>query len=527
MKLSWLFGGVLIFAAGCTSTGAAVGNSTTQQNIQSIFEIPQNPIQVNITLDSTNQTQALISPEGGNLTAQGADGTVYVLEIPAKALVTDTNIRMTPVSAITGLPFGDGTTFTVHLEPEGLQLYETAVLTITPPNDLPVDQQLMFDYHGQGDDLILAIPVLDSKEIKIQVTHFSGYGVTKGLLADIEPVRERIGGSAERRLQTRVAEELSRERQRQLLGNTDGESSVDFPAYFEEFYSQVVEPRLAAAGESCAAGRLALQTVLGYDRQRQLLGISESGGTSIDSDLMGTVANVCMQEEYEMCRDDHIVHRIIPAWLGLERQYQLLGLGTGESGTPVIENAKEYVRRCLSFELQFESDAEMHEEGGGYTSSVESKITYQVDPDNLGNLATQAPLINTAFEARMDGCSVTSNRGGATFELQDFSFSVDYHSAQDQVGYVRDINLTYFPGATKESYSINCDGSQFSFPESPLWSAIFLSLHQDEFNQAGGFVADGWEINGHELFATREWIKDEPSMASTERGTFKLYHRPK
>ena len=227
-------------------------------------------------------------------TATGADGTRFLLEVPAGALASDTTIRMTPLSALAGMPFGSSP-LAVQLEPEGLQFYADAFLTITPAAPIPLAEQLFFTYQGLGDNLILAVPDTTSSEIRLRLGHFSGYGVTKGLLADIEPVRARLGGSAEARLQNAIAEQLTRARQAQLLGS--GEAvDVDFEGYFQQFEEQVVKPRLAAAGESCAAGRLALQTLLSLERQKQLLGITESGGQLFDPVLMDTDAGVCMQE---------------------------------------------------------------------------------------------------------------------------------------------------------------------------------------------------------------------------------------
>jgi hypothetical protein len=43
---------------------------------------------------------------------------------------------------------------------------------------------------------------------------------------------------------------------------------------------------------------------------------------------------------------------------------------------------------------------------------------------------------------------------------------------------------------------------------------------------AGGFILENWEVTGGEAFASKEWIKEDSSIGLTERGTFKLYHRP-
>lgn len=97
-----------------------------------ILDIPADPVQIAVTTDPSYAVEAVVSLDGGELTANGADGTVYHLVIPPNSLQFETQITMTPVAAINGLPFGDGQSYAVQLAPEGLFLYESAVLTITP-----------------------------------------------------------------------------------------------------------------------------------------------------------------------------------------------------------------------------------------------------------------------------------------------------------------------------------------------------------------------------------------------------------
>ena len=97
--------------------------------------------------------------------------------------------------------------------------------------------------------------------------------------------------------------------------------SIDpgFWDYIEKTWKQyVLNPRLAAAGQNCAAGRLAIQTVLSMERLFQLGGVPFSSGVDW-VDLLPKVAKVCVQEEYELCRDQHIIHRIIPVILGISQ----------------------------------------------------------------------------------------------------------------------------------------------------------------------------------------------------------------
>ncbi|TLM99885.1 hypothetical protein FDZ74_17365, partial [bacterium] len=335
-----------------------------------------------------------------------------------------------------------------------------------------MDQQIFFGYEADGNNLSLATPVVESKEIKLRLLHFSGYGVTKGLLADLEPVRARIGGSAEARLQSVIAEQLSRERQRQLLGAAESsESVVDFENYFKQYEEQVIKPRVAAAGESCAAGRLALQTVLGFERQKALLGMEDAGSLAEYGDLMATVSSVCVKEEYELCRDEHVIHRMIPVWLGLERQAQLLGMAeAGGAISAALLEARDLTAKCLSFELVFESQAVFDGgNGGGYDSTVESKIKIRFNPEEI-SIKGQSALVNKAFTFKVPRCTVTSNRGGGTFDVASLAYLDDARNESNPLGPVRDFTLTYFPGVTSESFTVACkDTPPYASPPNGLW----------------------------------------------------------
>ncbi len=563
MKLRWMaFAGIffLLFSAcGLTQAvqeGISSGGSSADKEY--VFSANADPINVTVALDESRGVQFDVPVGGGILTAQAADGTAFTLAIPPDALLTETTIHMIPVSSLEGLPFGSNP-LAVQLEPEGLTFNNYVTLTITPPQEIPLDQQILFGYMGSGQDVILAPPVVNSPEIKIQLLHFSGYGVTKGLLADIEPVRERIGGDAERRLQSLAAERLGAERQRQLLGSGESEGNLDLDDLFKQFEEQVVKPRVAAAGESCAAGRLAMQTLLGFERQKQLLGAGDEGGMASVMDLMNTVGLVCVKEEYEMCVEDHIIHRMIPVWLGMQRQAQLLGMAPDGPTSEALQVAKDLTQKCLTFELQFESQGVFDDSyGGGYTSVVKSKIPIKFNADEIA-MRGQAPLYNESFEFSIEGCSVTSNRGGGTFDATSLAYVADTRSVTDEVGYVRDLKLIFFPGVTSESFTVTCeDTPPYTSPPTPLWTGIFLVTHEQElvmqegegqgitgvpniditgmmmgmgmsaasFPPGMGFVAEEWEVMGGEYFAKKEWVKEDGGLGLVEAGTLKLYHRP-
>ncbi len=514
---------------------------------QAIFAPTRPPIDLTVTLDPAAAASAVIPVEGGDIEATGEDGTVYQLSIPDDALIEATEIRMTPVASLDGLPTGGSVNFAVQLAPDGLQLFDFATLTITPSAELPIEEQVPFGYDGDGKGLFIAAPVVDEPAIQLLIQHFSGYGVSRGLLADIEPERDRLGGSEERRLQSQVAEALARERQRQLQG---GEAGLDiaelFGSAFEEFERTVVEPRVRAAGESCATGRLALETVLGLERQRQLIGMSDGSGLPVD--LMSTVAHVCMQEEYELCRDEHVVHRMIPVTLAFERQRQLLGIA--DPAAKAFE--EDLAVRCLTFTLVLESEAELKEQGFRATSNVESETTLRYEPSGLVIRGSSA-LTNTDFEVKVPKCGATPHPSDSTVDVMSLTWVTAPRGAGDELGAITDYTLTWLPNPTAESATIACPLMKKFELTLGLWSLLFPILHQDEIQVAaspgafaflqggagpfqlpdlqpienpGPFRTTGWTVAEDELLAEKEWSKSGRGGKISEEGSFELHHTP-
>jgi hypothetical protein len=335
------------------------------------------PFTVTPTLDASKAVTVDVPRSGGTVTTTGADGTVYTLTIPESALLEAVTVTMTPVTALTGLPFGDGV-YGVQLEPEGTRFADLVTLAITPPADVPVNQQLPIGWSGSTNVVSLA-PVDPAKQaFELKLAHFSGYALlraTKGINATLEGVRHRLGGSEEDRISSAVAEATQRERQRQLMG--EAEAPLDLSGLMSEYETKVLGPRKEAAASSCAAARLYLSSEWSYERQRALLGMM---GSSLwnPSEALELVGRACMKEEFELCRDQHIITRILPAYLQLDRQCQLLGLydpGNQTSFPPLfLFEVQDYLGKCLSFDLDFTSSVTFTEGTGGDDHTTKESV---------------------------------------------------------------------------------------------------------------------------------------------------------
>ncbi len=561
-------------------------NTTSNQNFSQAIDPKTQPIQVTTTLDQSHAATAIIGPDGGTLSTTGADGTRFTLDIPAQALVETIEVSMIPITAMDGLPWKSGPVAAVQLEPDGQEFYGFVTLTIEPAGDIPVNQAIPVGASGPGHDLYL--PAVDPKSntLQLKLGHFSSAGATKGLLADVEPWRQRLGGDVEARLESIVAAELEREKQAILAGqqpNTD-------PNFWDEvqqtWIEYVLKPRLAAAGQNCAAGQLAVETVLSMQRQAALGRWIFSPGINM-VDLIAKVGKVCLQEEYQLCRDQHIIHRMIPVVLGISRQNALLGVydaGQGDTSAAAMAQLEaegwDLARKCLHFELQFKSTANMSTADGSYTSTVEATVPIELSSDIPPMLTGSADLINTDFSMKPKICSAQTTPGGGTFKVISLVPISAPPDASHPYGYVKAIHLTYAPGYTSEKVIENCPGAKPAiFPTMHLWSMAYQALHVQDMgggsqgngnsslpdisNILGGlgisnlpsvpgmpqlpggagspqggstqgsqdngptFLAKEWAVRGGEYFASKQWdLTVNLTTTGEESGTFELYHKP-
>ncbi|MCX6060407.1 MAG: hypothetical protein NTW69_19960 [Chloroflexi bacterium] len=288
------------------------------------------PVIVEVSVDETNASSAVISPDGGTITAQGADGTKFTLTFPKDALSNDETITLTPITAIDGLPFSGGFVGGVQMAPEGLRLFQPAMLTIESPKTVAATgfETVAFAYHQNGDGLYLNPSEAKGNQLMIEIWHFSGAGAAQGTPAEIQSQQGRVPSNAEDAFTQRMRDYLGRERQAQLLGQpTDSDLQKTMGDFLREGYDSFIAPQLPIALQNCEAAPAILSKALGWLRQVQLLGYDEqfsAENTKIMDTMSQALAN-CYNKEYDQCViDKKIAHRT--TMLGMYRQASLLGM---------------------------------------------------------------------------------------------------------------------------------------------------------------------------------------------------------
>lgn len=529
VAMAGFLAGLLI---GCTP-GSGGGGSAAPVELGNY----ENAIKVTPTLDTERAVTQTIGFKGGTISATAADGTVFTLTIPADSVRQVTRITMTPVSKLDGLPFGNGTDVTVDLQPSGLVFDVPATLAIEPAKPIPAGEQLLYGYSDNR--LVFAEPKLNAKGIAIVVTHFSGYGAAKGFMGDVEEARKRIGGSAEERIGSEMQAVLQEAKQAQLRGETVPDMTVLLAPYFEQMEREVIQPRWAAAGQSCAAGISATQSKLSYSRQRELMGYEEDDAQSQVAELLeNTVAPKCMTEEYEMCVNQHIVHRIAVVYKGIDRQFALLGI----ENSPALGNMKKQVNDCLHFDLEFKVDTRFEFDtrslNQGYMSFAESTELFTelvFDIDGIAFEPSSAPMksLKQVFRQKAPGCiQGTTSTWSDTGHFLGMSWIASDWSLEKGGGGIKSIEVELGLPSPKVTISGMSCGGVSGAPAADLIGAPAAYL----LNHGDGFIRD-WEVHGSKIkagqtfvTATAEWsnMNRLSPMASVEDvGTATLRHTPR
>jgi len=271
-----------LFTPGSSNDNSNVPNDSV--NTSGIdFTAPAEPLNVTVELDETSTIGGTFSPNGSAMTLTAADGTVFTLEVPPGALDTDTEITMTAVKSITGAPLSSGTVAAVQLEPSGLFFNELVTLTIVPAQEIPIENQIIFGYEGNGLDYHLAVVDPKSRAIKIKLMEFSGAGVGSGGDKEWAANLQNQANNSRVRLQNEVGKLLQTERRAQLFGSEENaEIWSILKSYMEKYYDQVIQKEMVAAELDCKYAEKAIQDLIGLERQNQLLGLNvDARGESI------------------------------------------------------------------------------------------------------------------------------------------------------------------------------------------------------------------------------------------------------
>ena len=126
-----------------------------------------------IERQTARAAEATIGIEGGRLEATAADGTRFVLIVPAGALPGETRIRAVPAQ----LPTLGAPAHAVMFEPNGLQFFDWVRLEVHPSQPIPPERQFAFGIDDGGRSVVASHTDPKAPAPTLLLDHYSGYGL--------------------------------------------------------------------------------------------------------------------------------------------------------------------------------------------------------------------------------------------------------------------------------------------------------------------------------------------------------------
>jgi hypothetical protein len=481
--------------------------------------------------DTSRAVTERIPTSGGSLATTAADGSRFTLEIPAGAFLSDEDVTMTPVSSIGSLPLSGGLAAAVHLEPEGLLLYESATLTIEPAVAVPRSQAITFSYQGGGAEFFLHPPLPAAGPVRLPVLHLTGYGIGRGTQADLDAQALRLPTLTVDQVSQQLAVILLPPFRSGAFGSSAAPAGAHPQAaracdprslpYFQQKYLDLAAD--LANVQDCGLLRVRLplfRQFIQYVTSMECTGELNTQVASVKEAIL-TGQTHCFLQAYTLCVQERDPNQVIE----IERwARELRRDGHGEIADPSKEHS------CLRFELQFDSTIEQHSDVFGDDQvqwKSKSHLATRDNPaipiefnDATGQYQGSGPLnyLSASFSGRAEQtCTITvAPKTGSTFVAKTLDIELD-----TSLGYVVPLpprfRLHYNIGAPKESIRKVC-----GVPPSDdtvtlgFYEAAYDASHTDDLdfvfdptNLTFGFSVDLDFVGLHSQYAGKLYDKPE------------------
>jgi hypothetical protein len=240
-----------------------------------------------------------------------------------------------------------------------------------------------------------------------------------------------------------------------------------------------------------------------------------------------------MKEEYEICKEQHIFHRILPQHLQNVRMREF----SSQQDPAEDQYEVEVVSKCLQFDIELNSKTEMSKNDPSFYYVVNGNVHFGFSQDMMMKLIGKGQLDITYFDAKTKNpqCSIKSDRGNTSgsFNIFNGAFTSNYDS-KAQKDDLTDMKITYSVGNTKESVTMTCKNMPpFTFGQNN-WFVFYVGAHRSEIEMPdpktgsmGGLVLQNWRIYPRkELVGEKSWEFFDKKSSARDIGTARLYHRP-
>jgi hypothetical protein len=444
---------------------------------------------VNVTLDPARAVTKSIGPAGGSVEATDSGGTRFLLAVPKNALILAVEVTLTPAATIGGLPFTGGLARAVYIQPQGLILSESGVMTITPSPALPRAQQLTFAFRGLAGELSLAPPLArqtGQTGLVLPVHRFGGYGVGAGTAADLAA---QLG-----RLPTRLEDRFLQRLAGLLLPLHRAGTTAALPAtvgqLLQQEYTASIKPAITALKQGNLEATFPIvrnwenaakdtgQTAKLTTQLQEIQSAEIAGAVTSYNAAAGTTALQSAEAARRPCKNVEAAGRMI-------RAYNLLK-SRGKKGLV----AKDKLEDCARFELKWNTILDWRPPVPFQEhAQVEVAIALRyIDSSGTFVWAKYSRVTEERITATATPCFLGLSivkTGAATVSKLWFDLKIPRFSWRDGDDFPELGNPLFYaidPPANQD-WLVTC--GTVSNPHSTSWSGVYTSFHLSEISEEG------------------------------------------
>lgn len=453
----------------------------------------------------------IISAKGGSLSLEGDQGKRINLDFPKMSILGTSDITVTQIQNIDGLPAGATLINGVQINSLEDKLGKLATLDVELPEEVSGKRLLGFVYDQDGKNFRrFPVEIKDGKAI-FSLDHFSGYGVISVDDSYKDPPTK---------LQVREEAQL---KVRELLKGNEGlteELKSQILSIMQDWYQRAVKPGLEKAKQNDELVIDAVHEFVVWWQGAQSLGMDKDTLKNESEEgkrLSAEAIKNASEKAYQKCTKEKD-----PAQAGkLMKLYALAHLlGTeGISGLNV-EDIKNKVIKCANFEVKFTSQMVHHTVVGTIDRySVSGMIPLTMNEDF--SLAGEGEIKGEGFTLNGKPCTQSRPEVYLVKVLQ-----TKFTTAEEKPG----ISLLYDMGEELSDIRANCFEPGVSVEMGgTMWDGDFAFIHEGERVQDNIIKFSNWEILGKgEVYAKKTYKQTKTlGVPIDENTTLELIHKPK
>ena len=496
---------------------------------------------------------------GGTLSAQAANGTRFLLTVPAKSVPDGTQITMTPLTALTNAKWFGTLIGGVQLAPEGLALVHGATLTITPKTRVPAADQVAAGYSGDGSDLH-EVPLAPSRiAIVIPLSHFSGAGLGR------QPGGASLSKPAGTSMDAYNSQMAGIVQQYRAGNLSESDMQAAIGLVLNAMYNTIISTEVPAGAKSLDAAESAISDLLYYSYVAALYGVDDNALAKVTptiAKLLDAMYRLIMSTEVPPgLNDDDAAQQAITDLLRYAHDSALLGINTGALAKvlPTIKQLADgiYDRaqtkcadnhdftqitkilkvdhdeqafglaahgftedfKCLTFQVDFDSSITITPGGGSkgtFYTEYAAKLTIRftdlaqdgtpfITGSTTGSF-TQAKGSVTDDDLK-DTSGVMQGGTGAPFYVDQFTIASQPQNPTLVIVPLDENNETNIAAWPSEDMTWNCFGQPTAHNTTDWWYRGWGSDHSSEMAVFGEHFAFGLELQSQPgaVIAQRTW----------------------